>query len=112
MSRKVRTAVALAFVAGLVYLAIVLAPPYRENWQLQRFLDQLVQRAETHHKPPEEVQVDVLRAAAGLGLPLRPNHVHVQRSQAGITIDVRYIVTVDFPLYTVDLHMRSSAGGH
>ena len=36
--------------------------------------------------------------------------VGIKRSAKGVRIDVRYIVRVDFPLYTVDLHFYPGAG--
>ena len=46
----------------------------------------------------------VLEKAAALGLPIKADNVHIKRSGDSTRIDVRYIVRVDFPLYTVDLH--------
>jgi hypothetical protein len=46
----------------------------------------------------------VLEKAAALGLPVKAEDVHIRRVEDNTRIDVRYIVRVDFPLYTVDLH--------
>jgi hypothetical protein len=46
----------------------------------------------------------VLEKAASLGLPVKAGDVHIRREGEAMRIEVRYIVRVDFPLYTVDLH--------
>jgi hypothetical protein len=52
----------------------------------------------------------VLNEAAGLGLPVHSEDVHVGITQGAVNIDVLYIVHVDLAGYTIDLHFRPTAG--
>ena len=38
------------------------------------------------------------------------DNVHIERTADSVHIEVRYLVRVDLPLYTVDLHFYPGAG--
>ena len=52
----------------------------------------------------------MLDRAHALSLPVTPGDVKIRRSQQGLRIDVRYVVRVAVPGYTVDLHFDPGAG--
>ena len=69
----------------------------------------------THRPAAPTSSDDVLRSwvlskAADLELPVMAGNVHIQRTAESVRIDVRYVVHVDLPLYTVDLHFYPGAG--
>ncbi len=92
--------------AILIVVAFALVPAYVENVQLQRYLDGAVER----HQSPDGLIADVVNKAAQLGLPLRAGDVKVTKTGNGLHVDIIYIIRVDLPLYTVDLHFHPSAG--
>jgi hypothetical protein len=94
----------------LLILGVLLVPPYAANWRLQSYVNDLVDDPATAKRPPELVRAQVLNQAAGLGLPVHPEDVHVGVNQGAINIDILYIVHVDLAGYTVDLHFRPAAG--
>jgi hypothetical protein len=94
----------------LLILGAFLVPPYAANWRLQSYVNDLVDDPSTAKRPPELVRAQVLNQAAGLGLPVRPEDVHVGVNQGAVNIDILYIVHVDLAGYTVDLHFRPAAG--
>jgi type II secretory ATPase GspE/PulE/Tfp pilus assembly ATPase PilB-like protein len=100
-------------VAGLAVLVLLLGvssaliPAYFENMEFQRYLDRSVQRTQS----PEALVVDVVNKAAQLGLPVRAGDVHVTRTENGLRVELIYVIRVDLPLYTVDLHFHPAAGG-
>ena len=110
LDRSIRLIAGVLVLAGLATFAFTLLPPYAQNWRLQRYLDELIQRPEIHKYPPEMVKVQVLQKAAQLGLPVRSEQVEVRQASDRISIAVRYAVAIDLPLYSVDLHLRSEAG--
>jgi len=93
----------------VVFLVVVgaLIPPYFENLQFQRYLSRAVERVES----PDALVADVVNKAAQMGLPVRAGDVHASRTENGLRVDIIYIIRVDLPLYTVDLHFHPSAGG-
>ena len=101
---RLRTVVAVLILGILAALGVRLAPVYMDNMRLQSYVEGMAHNAETQTRPDEDLRVAVLEKAAALGLPIKADNVHIKRSGDGTRIDVRYIVRVDFPLYTVDLH--------
>jgi len=101
---RVRTAIAVLILGILAALGARLLPVYLDNLRLQSYVEGMARNEETRTRPDEALRVAVLEKAASLGLPIRADNVHIKRSGDSTRIDVRYIVRVDFPLYTVDLH--------
>jgi len=110
-NRAPRLIAGAAVLLILALVAVLLIPPYAANWRLQSYLNDLADNPVAAKTPPEALRVDVLNRAAGLGLPLESDDVHVGQTENGVKIDVLYIVHVDVIGYTIDLHFRPAAGG-
>ena len=107
---RVRIAAAVLILVVLGILGARLAPIYVENMRLQSYVAAITQDEVALTRPDEALRVAVLEKAAFLGLPVKAENVQIKRSTESMRIDVRYIVRVDFPLYTVDLHFYPGAG--
>ncbi len=107
---KWRVAVAALVVVVLAALASQLIPIYIRNMRLQQFVEETARDEANLKRPSDLLRVMVLNKASRLGLPVRSDNVHVKRTGDMLRIDVRYIVRVDLPLYTVDLHFYPGAG--
>ncbi len=90
-------------------IGLLLIPPYVENWKLQSFLNQMAQDPATAQKTPDILRANIIDKAASLGLPVHTDDVRVTQSGEGLKIEVLYIVRIDLPIYTVDLHFRPAA---
>ena len=110
VNRVARLIAGAAVLLILVVIGGFLIPPYAANWRLQSYINDLADDPSTIRKPAEAVRTEVLNAAAGLGLPLHSEDVHVGLTQGIVKIDVLYIVHVDVAGYTIDLHFRPAAG--
>jgi hypothetical protein len=93
----------------VVFLAVTgaLIPPYFQNMEFQRYLDHAVERTQS----PDMLVADVVNKAAQMGLPVRAGDVHVAHTGSGLRVDLIYVIRVDLPMYTVDLHFHPAAGG-
>jgi hypothetical protein len=100
-----RRAAGVAVLALLAVIAIPLLPPYVRNFRFQRSLDDLMARPQT----PELLQAAVVNRAGEMGLPVRTGDVKVTREGNGLRVDIVYVVRVDFPMYTVDLHFHPAS---
>jgi hypothetical protein len=107
---RLRIAAAVLILAGLAFLGSRLLPLYLDNMRLQSYVEGITQNAENHTQTDDTLRFAVLERAASLGLPIKAENVQIKRSSDNVRIDVRYIVRVDFPLYTVDLHFYPGAG--
>lgn len=105
-----RIAAALVVVAGLALFGIKVIPIYIHNLQLQSFVGTLAARPESLSKEEGQLRSQVLEQAHALDLPVQPGDVQIVRGGGVLRIDVRYIVRVDLPGYTVDLHFYPGAG--
>ena len=108
---RLRLAAGVAVLLFMAALGIRLVPPYVQNWKLQRFLNELMADPATANRPPSEVAAVISTQAGVLGLPVQPADVQVTRLESSFKIEVLYIVHIDLPGYTVDLHFRPVAGG-
>jgi hypothetical protein len=109
IANRLRQAAGVAVLAILAFLGIRLIPIYYHNQELQQFVEDVTRRAAA---PTTD---DVLRSwildkAGELELPVVADNVRIQRTSDRVHIDVRYVVRVDLPLYTVDLHFYPGAG--
>lgn len=103
-----RIAAAVIVVAVMIFLAAKFTPIYIHNLELQNFVTDLAARNAS--QPDGALRARVLERARGLNLPVLPGDVTIQRSSDRVRIDVRYVVRVDAPGYTVDLHFYPGAG--
>src|SRR4051794_1947398 len=107
---RVRIAFAVLILAALGVLGARLTPVYLDNMRLQRYVEGIARNADARTRPDDDLRVQVTEKASLLGLPVAADNVHIKRSNEQLQIDVRYIVRVSFPLYTVDLHFYPGAG--
>jgi hypothetical protein len=105
-----RIAAAACILIVLGYIGMLFAPLYFRNYELRQFVDEITRRVENVEKSDDLLRTWVLEEAAALELPVKAENVHVRRTPAGLRIDIRYVVTVDLPVYAVDLHFRPGAG--
>ena len=105
-----RVAAACIVLAGLIFFAARFSPIYIHNLELQNYVGEIAAHSENAAKSDDLLRTWVLDRAQLLNLPVRPNNVQIVRSADGLRIDVRYIVRVTVPGYTVDLHFYPGAG--
>lgn len=96
--------------AGFAWFLALFAPIYFRNLRLQSYVSGLTQNVENTQKPDDLLRTWVLDKAHELSLPVAADNVHIRRMPDRLQIDVRYIVRVDLPGYTVDLHFYPGAG--
>ena len=107
---RLRIAAAVLILIALAIMGARLLPLYLDNMRLQSYVERITQDAENRTRSDDVLRVAVLEKAAFLGLPVKAENVRIKRSEDNMRIDVRYVVRVDFPLYTVDLHFYPGAG--
>jgi hypothetical protein len=91
-------------------IAVRMAPIYIDNYELQRYVEEITQSAGNQARSDDLLRTWVVEKATALDLPVRAKDVQVKRSSGGVRIDVRYVVRVDLPVYSVDLHFYPGAG--
>lgn len=107
MAKAWRIVGALFILAVLAGAAVWLAPAYVRHFRFERALEAVLAEPGIARRPAEAVQVAVAARAASLGIPVKPEQVRVEWRGGRMRAEVRYVVRVDLPLYTVDLHFRA-----
>ena len=105
-----RQAAGLAVLAVLIVLGVRLIPIYLHNQELQRFVDAVAHRPSAATSSDDVLRAWVLEKATDLDLPVVADNIHIARKAGGVHLDVQYVVRVNLPLYTVDLHFYPGAG--
>jgi hypothetical protein len=99
-----RTAAGILVLAALGLFAAVLAPIYVRNFRFHEFVSGLTHNVETRDRSGDALLGMVLAKARSLSLPVTASDVQIIRTGAEVRIVVRYVVKVDLPGYTVELH--------
>jgi len=99
-----RTAAGVLVLAALGLFAAVLTPVYVRSFQFHRFVSNLTHNVETRNRSGDDLLGMVLAKARSLNLPVTASDVQIMRSGGEVRIVVRYVVQVDLPGYTVELH--------
>jgi hypothetical protein len=105
-----RLAVALLLLVVFIVMAVRLTPPLFENRQFRAYLDQVAASPESATLPLEMLRIRIVGKARQMGLPVRAGDVRVTRGPAGPSIDIRYVVSVDFYVSSIDLHLHARGG--
>jgi hypothetical protein len=107
-----RIAAAAAVLGIIVVILAVCAPYYFRNRTLQNYVADLTRRVDIREQPDAGIRRVVLQRAEQLGLPVTEANVRINRAEDGTLrqIDVRYMVPIELPGYTVKLHFYPGAG--
>ena len=108
--KHLRIGLAILIVAVLAAAAVLLAPAYLRNMRFQEYLNALGNQPAPDQQSEERLRIEIVSQATRMGLPVRPGDVRVQRTAGRLRLEVRYVVRVDLPIYTVDLHFRAQGG--
>jgi len=107
---RLRQGAGVAVLAVLAFLGIRLIPIYLHDRELQQYVEELSHQPAASTSSDDVLRARVLSKAAALDLPVAPDNVRIQRAPGLVRLDVRYVVRVDLPLYTVNLHFYPGAG--
>jgi hypothetical protein len=105
-ARKPRIAAGILALVVLAGLGGRLLPPFWRNLGFQRALKDVAQQGVSGGMSDEAIRVHTINAAAGIGIPLRFEQVRIRRAANRLELEVLYVVPLDIPLYSVDLHFR------
>ena len=105
-----RVAAAVAVLGALAFFGLRLLPIYARNQRFQSYVEEVAGRTESAAKSDDLLRTWLVEKASALELPVKADDVRIRRTADGLGIDVRYVVRVDLPVYTVDLHFHPGAG--
>jgi hypothetical protein len=99
-------------IAGGVYVAAKLIPPYYENYQFQDAIKNEATLDTYTPKSENEIRQSIFRKAQDLEIPIAEDGIKVQRQgnqfSGLVIVRAAYVVHVDLPGYPLDLHFDAS----
>jgi hypothetical protein len=100
-----RIAAGILVLAALGLFAAVLTPIYVRSLRFHEFVSSLPHNVGARDGSGDALLLGmVLDKARSLSLPVTASDVHIIRTGGEMRIIVRYVVKVDLPGYTVELH--------
>jgi hypothetical protein len=99
-----RVAAGALVLAALGFFAAVLTPIYVRNFRFHQFVSGLTHNVETRERSVDALRGAVLAKARSLSLPVTASDVQITQTGGEVRIVVHYVVNVDLPGYTVELH--------
>jgi hypothetical protein len=99
-----RLVAGILVLAALGFFAAILAPIYIRNFEFHQFVSGLTRNVETRDRSAPALLPIVLAKARSLSLPVSASNVQITRTGEELRIVVHYMVNVDLPGYTVELH--------
>jgi hypothetical protein len=89
--------VGLAILAGLIFVAISILPPYFSNYQWRDDMQTEARFASLGTKSEEAIRESVFKKALEYEIPVKPEQIKVRRDGTDVVISCDYSVVVSFP---------------
>ena len=108
---RVKMFLGLFMIAGGLYAAMKLFPPYFENYQFQDAIKDEAVRDSYVPKTEDAIRTTIFKKAQELDIPISEESIHVTHEgqfSGTVTIHAAYVVHVDMPGYPLDLHFDAS----
>ncbi len=109
--KSLRTLIGLLILGSAVYVGYRLIPPYFNNYQFQDLVESeaRMNSYSSFKKSEDDIRAGIIKKAADLDIPLRPEQVVIDRTGNDYVITADYTIHVDFPVHPVDLSFHNSS---
>ena len=103
---KINLVLTLLILGGMVFVGVMIGPPYFNNYQLQDAMKTEARFAGYNRKSDEEIRDDVWKKVQELGIPVKKEDIHIVNENNTVQITVNYSIPVDmkFTQFTMDFH--------
>jgi Domain of unknown function (DUF4845) len=102
----------LLLVVAMFYCSYKFLPVYLAAYQFDDAIKEEAKLAAYSQRSDADIQANVFKKAQDFEIPIKPEGIHVQRSNADLNISADYRVHVDLPLFPLDLDFHPSSKGH
>jgi hypothetical protein len=106
---KLKTLLALAIVAAMVFAAIKIVPIYVMNYQLHDSMQEEATYASVNRKSADQIKADIEKKLKELGIVVDPNTIQVSSFSGNVQISLEYTIPVDLTVYQLQLHFHPQA---
>lgn len=107
---RLKSIIALAVIASIIYLGYRTIPVYVNNFELEDAMKTEARFAAIQRKAPDEVRDVIYRKIQELRIPARREDIQiVQLGGGGLRITVTYTVVIDLPGFQWKLNFSPTA---
>jgi hypothetical protein len=108
--RTVKLLVSLAAAGLVVWVLILLVPPFFSNYQFQDAINNEALLSSYTTKSDDAIRDDVFKKAQDYEIPVTSDQIHVERTgNNALVIWTDYTVHVDLPMYPIDLKFHPAS---
>ena len=103
---KINLVLTLILLGSMIFVGVMIAPPYFNNYQLQDAMKTEARFAGYNRKTNEEIREDVWKKVQELGIPVKREDIQIVNDNSTIQITVNYSIPVDMKVtqFTMDFH--------
>jgi Domain of unknown function (DUF4845) len=109
---KINLLLTLIILGSMIFVGVMLVPPYFTNYQLQDAMKTEARFAGYNRKTNEEIREDVWKKIQELGVPAKRDDIHVTNDNNTVQITVDYSVPVDLKFKQYDLEFHARGDNH
>ena len=99
--------VGLIILALAIFVAAKMIPVKVKMAEMRQTVVDEAKAAGSH--PDERIRASILAKAQEENLPVTDDNVHISRAHSEITVDVNYVVPIEFPGFTYQWHISHHA---
>lgn len=103
---KINLLLTLIVLGSMIFVGVMIAPPYFTNYQLQDAMKTEARFAGYNRKTDDEIREDVWKKVQELGVPAKREDIHITNENNTLQITVNYSVPIDlkFNQFTLEFH--------
>ncbi len=106
---RIKVLLSILVLVAISYVGYKVVPVYLNNYQFQDEIQSISRFGAYTGRTDEEIRRSIQEKVSNLGLPLRPEDVHMVRQGRDVTIWADYTVHVDLPAHPVNLRFQPAA---
>ena len=105
---KLKILIGILVIAGGIYYAWNMIPPYLHNYEFQDDLDDIARLATYATRTDDELKQAVIKKASTHDIVLKDDQISLTRLSNGVAITVHYRVHVDMMIHPTDLDFTAN----
>ena len=106
---RIKVLLSIFVLVVLCYIGFKVIPVYLNNYQFQDEIQSISRFGAYTGRTDDEIRRAIQEKVSNLGLPLRPEDVHLVRQGRDVTIWADYTVHIDLPRHPLDLRFQPAA---
>jgi Domain of unknown function (DUF4845) len=109
---KINLLLTLIILGSMIFVGVMLIPPYFTNYQLQDAMNTEARFAGYNRKTEEEIREDVWKKVQELGVPAKRTDIHITNDTNTTLITVNYSVPINLIFKQFDWEFHAHGDNH